>query len=250
MESQSLIIGFICLVLIVGAGGIFWLRRTFVTSTDGVLARLNDEMEVAKSKQAQLNRKLAKADEDLRKKRAEAQELANKMRQEAEEESKEQREKIVSKAREESEDIILKAQTSRDRLKLDLEKENDTRIIRYSMEILNTILSEKSKGILEEVLINEFLENFRNIDMSRISPDIKEVDVLTLTDLDEKVKNELTNIMKEKLNRDMKINAEIDSKIGGGIIVKFGTMAVDGSIQDLIRAAGTELVSDVEERTV
>ena len=247
MEFHWIVINFLVLTFIVSGVIIFVLHRTLIAGTESAVNRLNEEIAKANEKQSELSKRLKEADEELAKRRAEADALAAKMISQAEELSKAEREKIINKARQEGEEIIAKAQGSKDKIRQELEKENDIRVITFSMQIINGILSEKAKGSFDEVLTNEFLDNLKGVDMTRISPDIKTAEVVTLNPIDEKTKAKFLQTLKEKLSRDISINASTNPKIGGGVILKFGTLALDGSMQNLIREAGIELTKKTVE---
>lgn len=246
MDFLGLAIKFIILMFVVCGGIIIMIRRALVTSTEGAVNRLNGEIAKANAKQEELNKKLKEADEELAKRKAEAKELAEKMRSDAEEESKAEREKIIAKAREEGEEIIAKAQGAKEKLREDLEKETDLKALNFGIEILNKIFVEKAKNFLNQDLISEFLENLKNTDMSKISPDVNEAEIVIQGSLDESVKSQFAQVIKEKLGREVSVKATTDDSIGGGIILKFGSMALDGSIKNLIREAGVELQEKVE----
>ena len=48
------------------------------------------------------------------------------------------------------------------------------------------------------------------------------------------------------MNRDIKINATVDPSIVGGIILRFGSLALDGSLQNTFREAGEQLKNKAE----
>ena len=247
---MELIIKFLILTFIVSGVVIFLIRIALFSSSEGVVQRLNEENKKIAVKQEELNKKILQANEELAQKQKEARELASKMRADAEQESVKEKEKIIAKARAEGEEIIAKAQGAKEKIRMDLEKENDIRVIKYSMEILNDILSQKAKGAFNETLIEEFLEKLKDTDMSRISPDITTVDVVTLDPVSEKVKERLSAVIKEKTGRSLKVNASLNPKIGGGLILKFGSMALDGSIQNLIREKALEFQQNVQSREI
>ena len=248
MELLSLIIKFLILTALASGIIVFFLHRTLISSTDGAVKRLNEEIAKANEKQAELTQKIKEADEELAKRREEAKELANKMRTDAEEESKATREKIITKAREESEEIIAKAQNAKEKIREELEKEMDTKAVNFSIQILNDILSEKSKAALDNTLVGEFLEKLEGIDMSRISEDVKSADVITLGEIPSDVKTKMTQIVKKKLNRDIALNASTDPNIGGGVVLKFGSMALDGSVKNLIREAAISIQESIDTK--
>ncbi len=246
MDGLVLILKFLGLMVVVCGTIIFALHRTLITSTEGAVRRLNEEITKATAKQNELTLKLKEADDELTKRQAEAKALAEKMRTDAEEQSKVEREKIIAKARQEGEEIIAKAQGAKDKIRQELEKEIDIKAVEFSMNILNDILTEKTKGFFDQVLVDEFIENLKNTDMSKLSPNVTSVDVVTLNPLQESAKTRLIAIVKEKLNRNISLNATIDPNLGGGVVLKFGSMALDGSIKYLIRESATAQVAKVE----
>lgn len=244
----KLIIYFVVLMFLVSGPIMFLLHRVLVVSTEGAVNRLNQQSTELSAKQAELSAKIKQAEEELVRRRQEAQDLVNKMRAEAEEASKSEREMIIKKAREEGEEIITKAQNATVKLRRELEREIDSKIVDYGMDILNNILSDKAKGALDEILINEYLASLKNIDMSRIGPEVTTIDVFTLAPLSENTKKELASIIKQKSGRDLALKSSIDPKIGGGMVLKFSSMALDGSIKNLIREAGVNLRKQIESR--
>jgi len=245
---MELLIKFVILTAFVSGIIIFFLHRALISSTEGAVQRLNEEIAKANAQQAELAKKLKDADAELTKRQAEAKALAEKMRSDAQEESKSEREKIIADARKEGEAIIAKAQGAKDKIRSELEQEAEVRMLGFSMRIMNTVLSEKARGSLNEVLVDEFLDSLKETDMSRISPDVKEAELITLTPIDESKKSQFSQLIKEKLNREIALKPIVNDKIGGGAILKFGSMALDGSVQNRIREIGTELQTEVDEK--
>lgn len=248
MDIENLIlisVTFTVLMLLVAGTIIFFLRRTLILSTEGALQRLNEEITKVTEKQNELSNKLQKSDEELKMREKEAKELAEKMRVEAEEEIKTSREKIIAQAREEGEEIIAKAHGAKDKIREELERDMDVKLVRFSMNMLNDVLSDKAKGSLNKVLVEEFINNFQTIDMNRISSDVKSVEVVMLEEADSALINKFKTMIKERLERDIDISIKVDKEIGGGVIMMFGSMALDGSVKNLIREAGTNLTSEI-----
>jgi len=250
MEFESLIIGFIALQIFILVAIIFWLKRIYVSSTEGAINRLNHEIAKANAQQIELSKKVREADATLEKRKAEAQALADKINNQVEEEAKGEREKIISKAREEGEEIIAKAQNAKEKIRRELESEFEIKAIQMGMKILGEVLSEKAKGALNDVLIAEFLEKLKQISMDRITPDVKQVDVVTPNSLDSHVRDQLTSIIKQKLGREISINPVTDRSLSGGVILKFGSLALDGSIKNLIRESAVSMQQKVEDGKV
>ena len=246
-ENFQFVAGFLTLMFIVVVFISLALRWVYISSTKGAMKRLEEDIAKANAKQAELSNKLKEAEEELMKRKAEARQLAEKMRADAEEASKAERERIISEARKEAEEIITKAQNSKDKIRQELQKEFDLKVYETAMKILNDILSEKAKGAFDEVLVEEFLDALKDTDMSRINQDINEVEVITQNELAPSVKSKIEEILKDKLRRDVSINASVDASLGGGIILKFASMALDASMKNFIREKVHMLMSQTEE---
>ncbi len=247
MSLGQIIILFVFLMFIICGVIIFVLHRVLVSSTEGAVRRLSSETEEMRSKQKELNQKIKEADEELAKRKKEAEDLAKKMIFDAEEKAKEEREKIVKKAREEGEEIIAKAQSTRDKMKKAIEVEVKVKMVDYTVDILSKILSDKARGALNDRLMVEFLENLSKVDMAQIGTDIDTVDIITAVALEEGMKQKIIDIIKGKLGREIKINATIDEQNIGGVVLRFGSLALDGSLREMVVEAGIDIKKNVED---
>jgi len=227
---------------------IFIIYRALVTSTDGAIKRLDEATKKTNEQQAELGKKLKEADEDLAKKQAESKALAEKMKADAQEESKAEREKLINEARTEGEEIIERAQGMTVKIKQEIIDKLDIKIIDCSIGVLNEILSENAKGAFADVLVNEFLEKLKNVDMSKINSDVASADINTVNPISDASKQLLIQIVKDKLGRDITLNESNDQEMGGGVMLKFGSMALDGSLKNLIREKSIKLKEVIEDK--
>ncbi|MBP9854357.1 MAG: F0F1 ATP synthase subunit delta [Candidatus Omnitrophica bacterium] len=250
MNLTSLIISFVILMVIICGILAFVLRWVLFSSTESSVRRLDDEVEKKREQQVELGKKMKQMDEELERKRAEMLAISQKMQNELEQVSKEKKEEIVKKARLEGEEIIEKAKQATEKMRKELEKEMQIHAVAFGMQIVNKVLSEKSKGIFDEVLTTEFLENLKVTDTTHIQPDVNTAELVTVNPMSEAMKSEISKVLKEKLNRTITLDAKTDPKIGGGVIIKFGSLALDGSIQSLIREIGVNMQTELEEQKV
>lgn len=239
------IISFIVLMTIVLVIVIAVMRWTHFSSVQGAISHLNQEVENANTTQAEIAKKIREAKEELSKTRAEAREISEKMHKQAEKDSNAEREEIISRARQEAEDVINKAKEAEEKIRQEIKNEERLKMVDTTMGILKDVLGDKMKGAFASALVDDYLEKLSNVDMSQIGSDINSVEITTATDLEEGQKTKFAEILRSKLNRDISITPKTDSSIGGGAILKFGSTALDGSINSLITEAGNRIKEDI-----
>lgn len=245
--SLKLILQFLVLTAVISGVLIFFLKKVLFDSTQGAVNRLNRETEVVRGKQTELNEKIKQANEELAKRRSEADALVAKMAQEAEEKARGEREKILTKARAEGEEIINKAQRTKEDMRKAMEREMHLKAIDFSVFILGEVFSEKALLLLNECLIQEFMDGLEKVDMEMIDSKIDTAEVVTSIPLDEKLKTRLSEILSKKLGRTIKLNLSEDKKIISGIVLRFESLALDGSLRNMLNDKNTEVKDKIEK---
>ncbi|MFP4473035.1 MAG: F0F1 ATP synthase subunit delta [Candidatus Omnitrophota bacterium] len=232
-------------VTFITAGGFFlalFLKRT----ADQHVVRLNRETETVRAKQSELNTKIKQADEELVKRRTEADDLVAKMKEDAEEAARAERDKIVGKARQEAEEIIEKAQRTKDDIRKVLEQEMEMKAVDFMMILLKEIFSERVRKGLNRDLIEEFLESLQKTDMDMLGEDITEADVAAPAKLDPDIEQRLKETLQKKLGREITLNIKEDPEVLAGVVLRFGSLRLDGTLANLMKGKGVEMKERLE----
>ncbi|MDP8264669.1 MAG: F0F1 ATP synthase subunit delta [Candidatus Aceula lacicola] len=245
--SGILIVQFLVLTFFVSGVIIFVLHRTLISSTEGAVNRLNSETESARTKQAELNRKIKEADEELVKRKAEADEVVKKMMEDAEEAAKNEQATIVGKARKTAEDVITKAQRTKDIIRKDIEKEVQLQMINECVKIMEVVFSERARQVFSEQLVREFIEELKKVDAHQINLDADAIDVVVSQEISEGIKKDIEDILLGKLGRKVVFNYQVDPKICGGAILRFGTLALNGSLANIFKETAISMKMDIEK---
>lgn len=243
----KMIIQFLVLTAFVSGVLIFTLHRVLISSVDGAKQRLDKEAESARLRQAELSQKIKEADEELSRRRQELDAIEKKLKSDMEASSSKEKEAILTKARQEGEEIIAKAQNSRDQIRRDIERTMELKIIDYSSRVLTDILSAKSRNGLDKVLAEDFVEKLKNVDMSRIGPDVNSAELVTASVLDQKLQAEIASVLDDKLKRKISVNTKVDASIVGGVMIQFGSLLLDGSLKNALRSSAVALKQEAEK---
>jgi len=244
----NLIIQFLILTVVISGAIIFALYMVLIRTVDGAKQRLDRDAEAARRREAELNQKIKEADAELKRRKKELDVIEKKMRQEMEESAGKQKEELINKARLEAEEIITKAQNAREGIRRDIEKTMEIKIIDYAAGIIKDVLSVRIKENLDKYLVAEFVDKLRKVDMSRIGIDIKTADVISAGPVPELLLTEMAQVLKDKLSRDIKLNSKIDPNVIGGVVLMFGSLQLDGSLQHALTESTNALKQQVEKQ--
>jgi F0F1-type ATP synthase delta subunit len=245
--TLALIIQFLLLTAIISGALIFTLHRVFVSSVEGAKQRLDRDAEAARAREAELNRKIKQADEELATRKKQLDQLEQKMKGELEAEAEKRREELVGKARADAEEIIIKAQSAADGIRRDIEKQMELKIIDHSVNVIGDVLTKRARAALEKDLVNEFIEQLKNVDMSKISLDIKKADVVTSLPLSNEDMARIGDVVKLRTGREILLTSKIDAGHLAGVIIQFGSLQLDGSLKTAIKDAAVVLKADAEK---
>jgi F0F1-type ATP synthase delta subunit len=240
---------FLLLTAIVSAALIFALHRVFISSVEGAKQRLERDAEAARAREAELNRKIRQADEELAARKKELDNLERKMKGDLEAEAVKHKEDLIQKARTDAEEIIIKAQNAADGIRRDIEKQMELKIVDHTSKVLDEVLSKKAKAALEKDLVEEFITQLAHVDMSKISHEIKAADVVTTQGLGEADLRRIGEIIRSKTGRDISLHPKTETGHISGVVLRFGSLHLDGSLKSAVREAAVGLKAEIEKGT-
>jgi F0F1-type ATP synthase membrane subunit b/b' len=233
-------------MIFTGVLGFFFIRY-MSKHTETAVTRLNRETEAVRTKQVELTAKIKDASDELAKRRKEADALVVKMKDDAAAQAQAEREKIIQKARADAEDIINKAHHTKDEVRRELEKEVNLKAVDLGILVLKEFLSQNAAEAMDKVIIPEFVKDLAQVDMGLIGADVTAVEVLTARPLEESVEKQLATLLQEKLNRPIGINKTVDESLVGGILLKFASLSLDGSLKHLMQTLSEQTKEKLEK---
>jgi F0F1-type ATP synthase delta subunit len=245
--TPGLIIQFLFLTAIISGAIIFTLHRVFISSVEGAKQRLERDAEAARAKETELNRKIRQADDELAARKKELDQIEQKMKLELEAEANKHRDELVNKARADAEEIIVKAQNAAEGIRRDIERQMELKIIDHTVSIFNTVLTKKAKTALEKDLVDEFIDQLKNVDMSKISMDIKKAEVVTSCPIADADLKRMADIVRSKTGRDVTLVSKVDGAHVCGVVIQFGSLLLDGGVKTAVKDAALALKVEAEK---
>jgi len=237
---MNVIVSFILIQTIVFGIVIFILRKMMIGDTNSAVKRLNDSYSEINKKKEELAKKIQEIEKEYQKRKAEAEKVASELKNKAEEEMGNKRDDMLKKAREEAERIVSDAVSMKEKIRGDLRKEEQLRMVDVCEDILSSSLKEIFIDKIDEDLTGDFLNEFDAMDASRIPANIAEVELIMSRKLSDQLKSKAMEAIHKKVKKEIPIKEKIDQKLLGGVVIKFGSLILDGSLISKLKEIAIE----------
>ena len=162
---------------------------------------------------------------------------AEEIKEEAREEAERLREETIEKSKQEAKRIIGEAVKDIKRKQNEFVLEMENKTVHVAADIVRYIFTDKGLGNLHLKLIDELIEDIRDLDEGRIDTKTKEdkAEVVSAYALQDKQKEKLKTILSSKLGTDITLTERLSPEVVAGLIVKMGSFIIDGSIENKLK---------------
>lgn len=236
-----LIIGFVVAQIVILGMVIALLRRLIFSDTNSAINRLTKLDNMNREKEKLLARKLEQAQKQIDEQKQLIQDEEQKIKAEARRAANQLHEDIIRKAKEEGDDIIRKAQAAKEQIQIDAMIQAESKMIEICAEILNKTLAPVVQAQMNEKLVAEFITELEKADLSKINTDVSEIEIVSSLPVPVADQEKIKKILQTKLGRTVRLYSNEDPKLLGGILMKVGTMVVDGSLAERVNEAAVQM---------
>jgi F0F1-type ATP synthase membrane subunit b/b' len=236
-----LIIGFVVAQILILGVVITLLRRLIFSDTNSAINRLTKLDNMNREKEKLLARKLEQAQKQIDEQKQVIQDEEQRIKAEARRAANQLHEDIIRKAKEEGDDIIRKAQAAKEQIRTDAMVEAEGKMIEICSEILNKTLSAVVQAQMNDKLVEEFISELEKADLSKINSDVNEIEIISSLPVSVADQEKIKKSLQTKLNRQVRLYSNEDPKLLGGILMKVGTMIVDGSLAERVNEAAVQM---------
>lgn len=229
-----LMLGFIIIQCIVFLIVFLALRRMMIRGTESAVNRLTLADEENAKRLAEAKKKIEELESEYKQKGADLLQELEGQREAAKKRIEEEKNRVVIKAREEGERIVEAAKSRIEKGDRESEKELHGRAGLLAGRIVREILSDTLKSGLNERLVNELLHEIEGMETGHIPEETGEAEVILSSPLKAEQMKSLKGMLEQKLARRIEIRETVKKEISGGLILKLGSLTVDGSLDNLV----------------
>lgn len=236
---------FIFLQIIVFSAVIFFMKRILSNDTRAAVGRLDSVYQDLLAKQKELNEKIEEAEKEYEAKKEEAMKITEEYKSEANDEMHKKKEEVLKAAKQQADEMLERAKSSCDEIRAQLQRDVEAKAIDTASAVLQKALKQKTLAAFHDLVFDDFLENAKNFDLSKVSGHIDTVTVRTPFPLTEQHKNKISAFISGKIDRILKIEEIIDPLVIAGVALQFGSLLVDGSLANTINDVAEDLKEKV-----
>jgi len=217
------------------------IKKMLLSDTMQAVDRIKQvEGEVRKKEQA-IRREIEEHEKEFERQKAESEANLQKKREESEKELVKMKDQVTADAQKEAENIIQQAKKSEEKIKQDIMQKMEEKAVDYGSEIFKLVFTERMNGALNKQFIDELIEALGEMDASNVTIDGSEMEFTTSHPMDPEQKGRLEKLLEEKFKVNVKIEEKIREELMGGIILKLGSLEIDGSLLNRYQEAAAEV---------
>jgi len=209
-----------------------WLLHNQISRAVKRLQKLNQQnMEKEKILREEIERGRKEVSMEIEKSRAHAVNI----KEEAKAEAEKIKEDTLEKSKEEAKRLIDEAMKGAKRKESESILKMQDKSIHIAADMVRHIFTDKGLECLHIQLIDELIEDIKNLDRKAIDVKENKAKVIYARMAQGAQKEKLKTILCSKLGRDISLSEEIDPEIIAGIIIKISGFIIDGSIKNKLK---------------
>lgn len=213
------------------------LRKIMYSASAEEVKRLKQLEEENSRKRQELIRKIEEMEKEHKARINIAEDEARRLKEQAKSEAEAIKEEAILKAKQESERIISQAMSRKDEIKEEVESEIEERCVELSYRLLLNILSSESQKLFQEGFVEEVLKDIEKIEESKLSTAAETGELISPYKMDKDKKDKISGVLSKKAGKKISLNEKIDKELVAGIIIKLGSLVIDGSLRGRLRDA-------------
>lgn len=226
----------VVLVVLVGI-----IRIIIVGHAKRATTRVRQVEDEVRKKEEDIKREIEEHERDFSEKKAESERQLQAHRDDAKREAARLKEQSISEAKKESQKIIEQAHKNEQKIRDQIARQMEEKTVEYGGRVFKLVFSDLMTEDLNKQFINELIDALDEIENGSITVESSEADVITSHALDPDQKRRLEGILRDKFHEKATINEATDETLLGGLILKMGSLEIDGSLRNRYQEAVNEV---------
>lgn len=217
------------------------VKRLLLNDTMKAVRRIQDvEIELRK-KEETIRRDIQEHEKAFAKQKVEAEEELQRHKVQTEKELSRLRDQMLAEAKKEGDRIIEQAHKNEERFRQKISQDVDQKAVGYAGQVVKLVLGDRVTEQVNREFNEELVEALDGIDADSITIDSDEGEVKTAQAMMAEQKKRLDELLSRKFNRPVRLVERIDPALISGMVLKIGSLEIDGSLRNRLEEAIEEV---------
>jgi F0F1-type ATP synthase delta subunit len=240
-EVLKVAVPIIVIHLVVLAVLVGFIRVVIVGHARRATTRVKEVEDEVRKKEDDMKREIEDHEKDFREKKAETERQLQAQSDEAKREASRLKEQSIAEAKKESSKIIEQAHKNEQKIRDQIARQMEEKAVDYGGRIFKLVFSDLMTGDLNKQFINELIDALDEIEKGSITVEDVAAEVITSHPLDEEQRTRLEGILRDKFDEAATVSETVDEALLGGLILKMGSLEIDGSLRNRYKEAVNEV---------
>lgn len=219
---------------------IFFMRKLLhgqISTAAQRFERLNQENQ---KKREELMKKIEDTEKDYARKKTQLTEEIDMLRTQTVQETGRMMDEAKAKATQERERLINEALQTRETIRMEIMSEMEQKAIQFSKDLIAGFFSDEMKKNIHETLIKEVAEGIGEVNFENFQIHTTTAQLIVPEKLTADEKASIKKALKSKIGKDVELQEELKPELVAGVILRFGTFVVDGSLMNRLTEAAAK----------
>jgi F-type H+-transporting ATPase subunit b len=214
---------------------VFVLRKLLYSESSKEIVKLRQLKEETSLKQKELQQKIEAAESAYRMKITEAEDKIRLLSVKSGEEAEELRKEMLSGAKAEAEGIVKSALNTKEKIREEISIEMHKKVPVIALRIFKEILSPGVREMAHKELIRDVINKIKNTEKTVFKFKVDKGEIVSAYPLSKGDKQEIVELIHVSLGYEVPLHETEDSKLIAGIVIKLGTILIDGSLDSRLK---------------
>jgi len=217
------------------------IRKLLLSDTVKAVARIGDAETELRRKEEDMRREMQQNEQEVVAKKKEAEDELESRRADSERDVVHMKEQVLEDARGEAAEILEKARKNERKMREQVVLEMDEKAVEFGGQVFKLVFSERLTEGLNKQFIDELLDALEETDADGITVEADDAQFTSSHPLAIEQRQRLQKILAEKLGVSLEINESVREELLAGLVMKLGSLEIDGSLLSRYQEAVSEL---------
>lgn len=208
------------------------IRIIVGTHATRTVRRVRQVEHEVREKELKIKSQIERHDAELMERKSALEAELQEMREAAKRDAARVKEQAIAEAKQERAKIIDQARKSEEKLKDQYRREMDEKAVGYGGRIFELVLGDLLDAELDAHFIDEIISELEQLEPGSMDLDSTDAVATVARDLPPEQTGRLLAALKKGFGEAVTVTTEEDVSILGGVILKLGSMEVDGSLRN------------------